>query len=121
LEATTINIINRIKRWGIDIIYNIPNAIEICNNNYDRVVDEVETIIMLHYLGGSKFKTTFWDFAKERAYKKIEQAKASKTFIEFMEASKINLNNNTSDFGTWDSSIMNQNINIYKHFKLVVK
>jgi len=41
---------------------------------YDAILDANESIIMLHYAAGSKFKTPFWDYATERGRLCIENS-----------------------------------------------
>jgi hypothetical protein len=41
---------------------------------YDAILDANESIIMLHYAAGSRFKTPFWDYATERGKLCIENS-----------------------------------------------
>lgn len=113
LEATTISVSNTIKRWSL---YSSIKQIDLTkvNQNYHKIIDEIETIIMLHYFNGSVFKTPFWDFAEERGRKKIESSLKSKEFLNFYNTS-VNLLDTQKyqpgqGYGTWDCTIMNQNL-----------
>lgn len=59
------------------------------NATYDYHMDmffrEVEYFIMLHYASGSKWNNEFWDFAKDRGMKAIEEAKKDKFFSTLIQ------------------------------------
>jgi hypothetical protein len=54
---------------------------EEAQKNYEERMDNIETMIDLHYMAGSVFDTDFWKYAKPLAIKKIEK--------EFQRKSKI--------------------------------
>jgi tryptophan halogenase len=118
LEATTLAVVNKNKRLAFDLIHNNIST-DILNNIYTTMVDEVETIIMLHYFGGSKFNTKFWEFAQDRGSKKIESIKSSAKFIEFLKRSKQNSSTEYSEFGTWEQTTMYQNIKTYNFYSKI--
>jgi len=118
LEATTLAVVNKNKRLVYDLVYGNIST-DILNNIYTNMVSEVETIIMLHYFGGSKFNTEFWEFAQERGSKKIESVKSSTKFIEFLKRSKQNSSTEYSEFGTWEQTTMYQNIKTYNFYSKI--
>jgi len=118
LEATTLAVVNKNKRLAFDLVYNNIST-DILNNIYTNMVDEVETIIMLHYFGGSKFNTEFWEFAQNRGANKIESIKSSTKFAEFLKRSKQNSSTEYSEFGTWEQSTMYQNIKTYSFYSKI--
>jgi len=118
LEATTLAVVNKNKKLAFDLVYN-NISITILNNYYINMVNEIETIIMLHYYGGSKFNTKFWEFAQDRGSKKIESMKSSTKFMEFLIKSKQNNSNEYAEFGTWEKTIMHQNIKTYNFYSTI--
>jgi tryptophan halogenase len=118
LEATTLAVVNKNKRLVFDLVYNNIST-DILNNIYTNMVNEVETIIMLHYFGGSKFNTEFWDFAQNRGSNKIESVKSSTKFTEFLKRSKQNSPTEYSEFGTWEQTTMYQNIKTYSFYSKI--
>jgi hypothetical protein len=74
LEATSIGVMDRIQRAAFDIWTN-KKSFSQANDEYLDLLHEIEFIIMMHYAAGSRFKTDFWEFAKDRGIKKIENSK----------------------------------------------
>lgn len=72
LEATSISMMGYIKRCFFDVC-NGNISVEQANEKFSKKNYEVENMIMLHYLSGSKFDTEFWRFAKERGRECFEQ------------------------------------------------
>lgn len=118
LEATTLAVVNKNKRLSFDLIYNDIST-EILNNIYSNTIAEVETIIMLHYFGGSKFNTEFWKFAQHRGSKKIDSIKTNPRFVDFLNRSNQIAHNDYTEFGTWDLTTMNQNIKTYSFYSKI--
>lgn len=118
LEATTLAVVNKNKRLVYDLVYGNIST-DILNNIYTNMVNEVETIIMLHYFGGSKFNTDFWEFAQDRGSKKIELMKSSTKFTEFLRQSKQNSSTEHLEFGTWEKTTMYQNIKTYNFYSKI--
>jgi len=114
LEATTLEIacVNTFLRNNF--LFN-GFSINDCNDKFKELIEETETIIMLHYFAGSKFKTPFWDYAQERGRKKMEQAVKLNKFRYFYKKSSIPITAKVDRqeeifFGTWGDKIMNQNL-----------
>ena len=66
IEATSIGMAMDINDKAFDIIYNnkLPT---VQNYKYLSYIKEIEHMISLHYLAGSKFNTEFWDFSLKKA------------------------------------------------------
>jgi len=116
MEATSIGTMGWINRYAYDYWFgNLP--IEAIDMAYENTHVEVETMIMLHYLAGSKYKTKFWDFAGERAEKRIrESLKSSPGFNEIIEMSKqdpykIRTDGHNRGYGSWGVYSFMQNFN----------
>lgn len=65
LEATSLDLVNLIQRLSYDVI-NKNKTTDQANFIYNENILQIEAIIMLHYFAGSKYRTTFWEFAQER-------------------------------------------------------
>ena len=99
---------------------------------YERNLKNVELMIALHYLAGSKFKTPFWEYAEENA-KKCLSNNVDKYFLEIYNLSKqYNSQNRTHmykthshyEHGTWslESYTMNlKQLNLYKKIDQILK
>jgi hypothetical protein len=119
LEATSIALMNQILKMAYDSWFN-NTSLDLLNDDYDMVLKEIETMIMLHYFSGSVFKTPFWDFAQERGKKIVARAKNDNKFNEFVEQSMID--NHTllrmdGSYGTWGKLSFKQNLenlNLYE-------
>jgi hypothetical protein len=119
LEATSISLMDTILRMASDNWAGIVST-ERVNQDYIDTVQEIETMIMLHYFAGSKFKTPFWDFAQERGSKIIARAKQNPKFNEYVNDSKQDMNillKIGGNFGTWGKQSFKQNLenlNLYE-------
>lgn len=77
LEATSIQLMYQINQETFDIINkNLPYESQ--NESYLNNIEVIQNFLMMHYLAGSKYKSEFWDFAYERAYKHFEKIKNNK-------------------------------------------
>lgn len=124
LEATSLNNIMRINSDLQSYFFN-DFTIDQINGLYERNLKNVELMIALHYLAGSKFKTPFWEYAEENA-KKCLSNNVDKYFLEIYNLSKqYNSQNRTHmykthshyEHGTWslESYTMNlKQLNLYK-------
>jgi hypothetical protein len=120
LEATSITTMLNICRQAFDVWHDNLSK-EASNNLYIQNLTDIENIIMLHYLADSQFKSKFWDFAQERAYKNIESllmSESSSRFLSIYEESKsfdwkINSEKicESAEFGTWGIHSMTENLN----------
>lgn len=112
LEATSIALMNLINKMAYEVWFNNGNP-DLLNIDYVSYVQEIETVIMLHYFAGSIFKTPFWEFAQERATKIIERAKQDKKFNDFVAHSKLEkttLFRMDGNYGTWGGLSFKQNL-----------
>lgn len=73
LEATSISAMNSIQRHCYDI-WNNNHTVEQANLKYETIIEQLESIIMLHYFAGSKYNTRFWKFAKKMGEKCIKES-----------------------------------------------
>jgi hypothetical protein len=81
LEATSTGLMFKIQNEASDI-WSGYLSVDEASSRYTKEIQDIELMIMLHYAAGSKFKTDFWEFAQERAIKKIESYKNNDKFKE---------------------------------------
>jgi tryptophan halogenase len=119
LEATSISLMDTILRMASDNWAGVVSTDQV-NQDYINSVQEIETMIMLHYFAGSKFNTPFWEFAQERGSKIITRAKQNPKFNEYVNDSKQDMNillKIGGNFGTWGKQSFKQNLenlNLYE-------
>ena len=106
MEATSIATIDDINRFTFDILFN-RNDIDFVNDKYNRWFKEVQDIITLHYLAGSKYNTKFWKYAKDLATDCYNDK--SQMLIDIIK-NKNNPLFNVNNYGTWGLNSFNQNI-----------
>jgi len=121
LEATSIALMNVINKMAYDSWFNNGN-VDMLNKDYTDYVQEIETVIMLHYFAGSEFKTPFWDFAQERGEKIIARAKHNTKFNDFVEHSKLEKDmalRLDGNYGTWGVASFKQNLENLKLYEKI--
>jgi hypothetical protein len=115
LEATSIFTMDAINRKSYDFWLG-KKSLDQINEEYSEVINEIETMIMMHYYAGSIFKTKFWDFAKERATIKIENAiKHDKKFLDIVRfAQSVDTLNYCrayeNEYGSWWAGSFKENL-----------
>jgi hypothetical protein len=116
LEATSVGTMDRIQRTAFDI-WNLRKSPEQANQEFQELMHQTELILMLHYAAGSPFKTKFWEFAKERGLKKIEDSKDDYKFRTIYNISKqlpemrfAPTADQISDYGPWWAGSFSQNL-----------
>jgi len=124
LEATSISLMNLICKMAYSSWFD-GVSVNSLNDDYMHFVQEIETVIMLHYFAGSTFKTKFWDFAQERGEKIITRAKLNNKFNNFVEYSKsdsnILLRSDSGNYGTWGALSFKQNLENLKLYEKISK
>jgi tryptophan halogenase len=119
LEATSISLMTVICKMASDNWFKKTYSPHY-NSEYTDYLQEIETVIMLHYFSGSVFKTKFWDFAQERGEQIIRRASNSPKFREFVNESLLDNNylmRKSGDYGTWGKVSFKQNLenlNLYQ-------
>lgn len=119
LEATSIDTMDFIQRLAYDLWFN-NGDINSINNYYKTFIEEIQTMIMLHYYSGSVFDTPFWDFAKKRGENCINLSLKNEKFLKFIEESKkgiVDITQKYENFGSWSLYSYKQNLenlNLYK-------
>ena len=106
MEATSIATIDDINRFTFDVVFNINN-LDFVNSKYNKWFKEVEDIITLHYLAGSKYDNKFWRYAKnlaEECYN--DKSQMLNDILKNKDNPLFNINN----YGTWGLNSFNQNI-----------
>ncbi len=83
LEAMTFGMASTVLDGAMDSICGI-RSVDSLNNEYARLVANVERIIMMHYFAGSKYKTGFWDFAQERGEMCMSYSKYNRAFCDMV-------------------------------------
>tara|TARA_R110000822_G_scaffold276077_1_gene398174 strand:+ start:176 stop:1360 length:1185 start_codon:yes stop_codon:yes gene_type:complete len=116
LEATSIGLMQSINKEVEEILHN-KNPINNSNNFYNSQLIEIQIMILLHYLAGSKFSTPFWDNAYEKSLKFLEKNLPKTHFLEMYKLSKECVKKNIThidhpieDLGQWGPT--NYNINL---------
>ncbi len=74
LEATSTAMMESCQRNMFDQVVGGLKAQQ-SNDNYLDLIDETETLIMLHYYAGSQWDNDFWKYAKDKANIKIGSIK----------------------------------------------
>ena len=72
LEATSLASMIIINEYANKFLTNPKISLDELNLNYTNFLQELEFMITIHYLAGSKFKTKFWDFAEKQSTKFLE-------------------------------------------------
>lgn len=98
LEATSIHFMNTVQKlainhWNEDFFFD-------CDYEYQKQIKQVETMIMLHYYAGSKFNTSFWNFAQEKATRHIENAIVNDNDFRLILKCAL-IGQPSNEFGTW--------------------
>jgi hypothetical protein len=126
LEATSIDFMDSINRSAWEITHNTTTVNE-ANNLYIKKIEQIQTIIMLHYINGSAFNTDFWEFAKDRSNKRIEDAlKNDPDFVELVQRARSWSSAKDSEklfvYGSWEPFLLRYNmlnLGLDKHIKAI--
>ena len=86
MEATSIGLIDAINFEFFKIINEKKNVFD-SNQFYLQELKDIQRMISLHYLSGSKFTTKFWDFSYKKSKKYIKESIDDK-FLKMYELSK---------------------------------
>lgn len=112
LEATSTGFAINVIRQAWDL-WTGNLTVEECQKQYEKQIDEIESMILLHYMSGSIHKSKFWTKAKKLATNKIKKEFINKTkWAKFVLDATLNLYNKESnlELGTW--GYRNYQINI---------
>lgn len=114
LEATSTGFSDSIIRLAYDM-WTGKISSQYANNSYNISLDQIESMICLHYFAGSMYESEFWDYAKGIAHDKIYNNFINRT--EFAVAIKDSLynesdyyDNETQGVGSWGLRSYNMNI-----------
>lgn len=112
LEATSTGTALLINQLAFDLWTGALSS-EACQEYYEQEINDIESMIVLHYLAGSVYKSKFWTKAKRLATLKIKKEFDNKTpWAQFVFDSlngKYNRRSNDHK-GTWIPSIYQINI-----------
>jgi hypothetical protein len=113
LEATSTGTAAYVNRYAWDVWSNQLPVSE-ANAWYDKEINDIESMICLHYMSGSVFKNEFWDYASAIARDKIEKEFCNRSnFSMFVLNSMIDYNLNFpsgKNIGSWPEYSYNVNI-----------
>ena len=115
LEATSTSTMDRCQRWLFDSIMHYDNVPSV-NSKYQKFMKQTETMIMLHYLPKSKFKTEFWEYANDRAAKHFSEAKNDAELCDQFSHIAANIDadfihtNDDKSYSTWIATSMGLHI-----------
>lgn len=105
MEATSISSIDTVNRKIYDIING--NTTDIFENAwYQEWFKQIQEVITLHYFAGSKYKTKFWEYAKDLATECMKNFEVKAEIIRMYKKNEIF----TDSYGTWGSYNFKQNI-----------
>lgn len=122
-----------------DAIISKTISVEEANLNYTNIQEQIQAMIMLHYLAGSRFKTPFWEFAQTQAReclsKKVQENHFKDTFFDsYKYLNPLNssysplIPQKTSyhdhPYGTWNSLSFYENmvgLDLYDKINLLIK
>lgn len=113
LEATSTGFADMIVKLSYDLWTGRIDA-DGCNKIYNSEIDDIESMICLHYYSGSVFKNDFWKYAQKLGEEKIIESMSNGS--NFYNAVKTSINNssdffeNNFDVGSWSLRSYKQNI-----------
>ena len=125
LEATSITSMIMVSELCAGYIFGFYDSLDRINNIYTLKLKQIENMINLHYLAGSKYVTPFWFNAQNKANKLYKSRVVFDTeFSQFFNAVKsikgkilnrfedieIKTSNNKIEYGTWGLHSWYQNI-----------
>tara|TARA_A100001388_G_scaffold73011_1_gene51759 strand:+ start:6188 stop:7399 length:1212 start_codon:yes stop_codon:yes gene_type:complete len=125
LEATSISSMIMVSKLCAGYVLGVNDSLDYINNVYTLKLKQVENMINLHYLAGSKYDTHFWINAQDKANKLYKNRVFYDTeFAEFfntVKSSKSKIMNrlvdkefksssNDTEYGTWGLHSWYQNI-----------
>jgi len=116
LEAASTSAIDFIQRKFFDFLVYEESTEEL-NEQYNKYISEMETMISLHYFSGSVFNTEFWKYAVSLSEESIALASSDPYFVEQIKKSlsSIHSKNLAADpfgveYGTWGTYSYAMNI-----------
>lgn len=119
LEATSTSFSSKINRWAWDLWNGYLTEKE-CQDQYKDYLNDIENMILLHYMAGSIYKTKFWDFAKKTAFRKIKKEFKNNTDWSNFVFNAINgYYDVEKEFGTWGSYNYDVNVKSLKIEELI--
>lgn len=75
IEATSIYFMDIIQ-WAAEAVWKEGKHYSLANIKYERLIKEMETMIMFHYFKNQVYETEFWQFATERGVRGIKKSLA---------------------------------------------
>jgi len=113
LEATSVGVMDHVQRSAWDL-WTGRQTVEQANFKYLKIIREIESVIMLHYLAGSVFNTEFWKFASDRAQQSLDVTAKDNNFIRMYHKSRFepggNVCSDDEEYGLWSTNAFHQNI-----------
>lgn len=113
LEATSTGFADKINRNAFDLWENRTSA-DRCNSFYHDELNNIESMINLHYLAGSVFKNEFWNYASTIAEKRLKSVLSEngkfRDIIWKSLTSKNFYDNLDKDVGSWNIRSFKQNM-----------
>lgn len=74
LEATSTGFADQINRHAFDLWHEKKNTPEELNDDYHAELDDIESMICMHYFSGSVYDNAFWQYAKSIGTKNVVNA-----------------------------------------------
>jgi hypothetical protein len=119
LEATSTGFSADINRWAWDLWNGNLNEQQV-QNLYESELNNIENMILLHYMSGSIYNTKFWKTAKKDATTKIKEEFSKKTTWSNFVLDSVNEYHQEGELGTWGSynyQLNIKNLNLDKKLK----
>ena len=122
MEATSIYTMDFIQRTSFDLWFN-NHSIEQKNVQYNKLLNDIENMIAMHYFCGSIYKNSFWDFANDRGKNCMNKALKDSDFVSMLNDVKNNTNSGPREYGTWPVESFRENLynldffNIFEKYK----
>ena len=108
MEATSLATVEEINRRIYDITHGVK-TLEKANQEYYYWFKQVQDIITMHYLAGSKYNTEFWSHAKELATECLSiKSPEWQRILYNLDNPNFRLQNS---YGSWAMESVRQNVN----------
>lgn len=105
LEATSTATMDLCQRGLYDIVVD-SNLLKSSNDQYSLLMKQTETMIMMHYLPKTKFKTEFWEYANDKAKSHFSKAKQDNLLTDHIAYVMSNIELDTipqGDLSAWST------------------
>ena len=111
MEATSTTLAMHVNQMTLNAWLDGQEAVDEMNKNYAEAVEDVQTMISMHYLAGSVYDTPFWNHAKYIAERHLASVfERNGESVQVLSAMLNGQDTFTSDIGTWGFRSWEQNV-----------